>query len=236
MADRGQIAGGLLDGPLALDNAISPDAARIKGIRSHVAGVAQVLVVPDLEAGNMLAKNLTFLANAEAAGIVLGARVPIILTSRADSRARAWPRRRWRRSTRTTWPSNRPARWPETGRIRFHPSPTATDFPTPCPTPSSSSTQAVPASSSTSTTSTARRSWRRAWAASSKASAPRTRACGCAMPPATLVERDIAPATRPMCPMARKSWAPGSAATSAARRWPWAIAWCTAAPSCPSRC
>lgn len=85
MADRGQIAGGLLDGPLALDNAISPDAARIKGIRSHVAGVAQVLVVPDLEAGNMLAKNLTFLANAEAAGIVLGARVPIILTSRADS-------------------------------------------------------------------------------------------------------------------------------------------------------
>ncbi|KAG1253924.1 hypothetical protein G6F65_017249 [Rhizopus arrhizus] len=85
MADRGQIAGGLLDGPLALDNAISPDAARIKGIRSPVAGVAQVLVVPDLEAGNMLAKNLTFLANAEAAGIVLGARVPIILTSRADS-------------------------------------------------------------------------------------------------------------------------------------------------------
>ncbi len=85
MADRGQITGGLLDGPLALDNAISPDAARIKGIRSPVAGVAQVLVVPDLEAGNMLAKNLTFLANAEAAGIVLGARVPIILTSRADS-------------------------------------------------------------------------------------------------------------------------------------------------------
>ncbi len=85
MADRGQIAGGVLDGPLALDNAISPDAARIKGIRSLVAGVAQVLVVPDLEAGNMLAKNLTFLANAEAAGIVLGARVPIILTSRADS-------------------------------------------------------------------------------------------------------------------------------------------------------
>ncbi|QCS64263.1 phosphate acetyltransferase [Achromobacter denitrificans] len=85
MADRGQIRGGLLDGPLALDNAISPDAARIKGIRSPVAGIAQVLVVPDLEAGNMLAKNLTFLANAEAAGIVLGARVPIILTSRADS-------------------------------------------------------------------------------------------------------------------------------------------------------
>jgi phosphate acetyltransferase len=85
MADRGQIAGGLLDGPLALDNAISPEAARIKGIKSDVAGRAQILVVPDLEAGNMLAKNLTFLADADAAGIVLGARVPIILTSRADS-------------------------------------------------------------------------------------------------------------------------------------------------------
>jgi phosphate acetyltransferase len=84
MADRGQIEGGLLDGPLALDNAINPEAARIKGIRSPVAGIAQVLVVPDLEAGNMLAKNLTFLANAEAAGIVLGARVPIILTWRAS--------------------------------------------------------------------------------------------------------------------------------------------------------
>ena len=76
---------GVLDGPLALDNAISPDAARIKGIVSPVAGQAQILVVPDLEAGNMLAKNLSFLANADAAGIVLGARVPIILTSRADS-------------------------------------------------------------------------------------------------------------------------------------------------------
>lgn len=85
MADRGQIKGGVLDGPLALDNAISPEAARIKGIVSPVAGRAQVLVVPDLEAGNMLAKNLTFLSNAQAAGIVLGARVPIILTSRADS-------------------------------------------------------------------------------------------------------------------------------------------------------
>jgi phosphate acetyltransferase len=85
MADRGQITGGLVDGPLALDNAISPDAAQIKGIKSEVAGRAQILVVPDLEAGNMLAKNLTFLANADAAGIVLGARVPIILTSRADS-------------------------------------------------------------------------------------------------------------------------------------------------------
>jgi phosphate acetyltransferase len=85
MADRGQITGGLLDGPLAFDNAIDPEAARIKGIRSEVAGRAQILVVPDLEAGNMLAKNLTFLARADAAGIVLGARVPIILTSRADS-------------------------------------------------------------------------------------------------------------------------------------------------------
>ena len=85
MADRGQITGGLLDGPLAFDNAIDPDAAKIKGIRSEVAGRAQILVVPDLEAGNMLAKNLTFLAKADAAGIVLGARVPVILTSRADS-------------------------------------------------------------------------------------------------------------------------------------------------------
>ena len=85
MADRGQISGGLLDGPLAFDNAIDPEAARIKGIRSEVAGRAQILVVPDLEAGNMLAKNLIFLAKADSAGLVLGARVPIILTSRADS-------------------------------------------------------------------------------------------------------------------------------------------------------
>lgn len=85
MADRGQITGGVLDGPLAFDNSISPEAARIKGIASAVAGKAQILVVPDLEAGNMLAKNLTFLSNADAAGIVLGARVPIILTSRADN-------------------------------------------------------------------------------------------------------------------------------------------------------
>ena len=85
MADRGQITGGVLDGPLAFDNAIDPKAAEIKGIKSAVAGRAQILVVPDLEAGNMLAKNLTFLAKADAAGIVLGARVPIILTSRADS-------------------------------------------------------------------------------------------------------------------------------------------------------
>ena len=85
MAERGQITGGILDGPLAFDNAIDPEAAKIKGIKSAVAGRAQILVVPDLEAGNMLAKNLTFLAKADAAGIVLGARVPIILTSRADS-------------------------------------------------------------------------------------------------------------------------------------------------------
>ncbi len=85
MADRGQINGGLIDGPLAFDNAIDEEAARTKGIVSPVAGDADILLVPDLEAGNMLAKQLIFLANAEAAGIVLGARVPIILTSRADS-------------------------------------------------------------------------------------------------------------------------------------------------------
>ena len=85
MADRGQITGGILDGPLAVDNAIDPQAAKIKGIKSEVAGRAQILVVPDLEAGNMLAKNLVYLAKADAAGLVLGARVPIVLTSRADS-------------------------------------------------------------------------------------------------------------------------------------------------------
>jgi phosphate acetyltransferase len=85
MMDRGQVSGALVDGPLALDNAIDPEAARIKKIDSPVAGRANVLLVPDLEAGNMLAKSLTFLAGADAAGIVLGARVPIILTSRADS-------------------------------------------------------------------------------------------------------------------------------------------------------
>jgi phosphate acetyltransferase len=85
MAERGQITGGLLDGPLALDNAISLEAAQIKNINSPVAGRANVLIVPDLEAGNMLAKSLSFLAKADSAGIVLGARVPIILTSRADT-------------------------------------------------------------------------------------------------------------------------------------------------------
>ena len=85
MAERGQITGGLLDGPLAMDNAVSPQAAQMKGLKSPVAGHAQILVVPDLESGNMLAKNLSFLSGAQAAGIVLGARVPIILTSRADT-------------------------------------------------------------------------------------------------------------------------------------------------------
>jgi phosphate acetyltransferase len=85
MADRGQITGGLLDGPLAFDNAIDKEAARIKGVKSEVAGRAQILVVPDLEAGNMLAKNLAYFAKADGAGIVLGARVPVVLTSRADS-------------------------------------------------------------------------------------------------------------------------------------------------------
>jgi phosphate acetyltransferase len=85
MAERGQITGGALDGPLALDNAIDLGAARIKNIASPVAGQADILVVPDFEAGNMLAKSLSFMADADAAGIVLGARVPIVLTSRADS-------------------------------------------------------------------------------------------------------------------------------------------------------
>jgi len=85
MADRGQIKGGILDGPLAFDNAISKEAADTKGIRSEVAGDPDILLVPDLEAGNMLAKQLAFLANADGAGLVLGARVPIILTSRADT-------------------------------------------------------------------------------------------------------------------------------------------------------
>ena len=85
MADRGQIRGATLDGPLAMDNAIDLDAARTKGIRSLVAGRADALIVPNLEAGNMLAKELTFLAQAEAAGLAIGAKVPVILTSRADN-------------------------------------------------------------------------------------------------------------------------------------------------------
>jgi len=85
MAERGQITRAIVDGPLAFDNAISKEAAKIKGIHSKVAGDPDILLVPDLEAGNMLAKQLTFLANADSAGLVLGARVPIILTSRADS-------------------------------------------------------------------------------------------------------------------------------------------------------
>ena len=86
MADRGQITGGVLDGPLAFDNAVSPEAARIKGICSAVAGQADILVVPDLESGNMLAKQLEFMGHADSAGIVMGARVPVVLTSRSDSR------------------------------------------------------------------------------------------------------------------------------------------------------
>jgi Phosphotransacetylase len=85
MADRGQIRGGIVDGPLAMDNAMDIEAARTKGIKSLVAGQADVLIVPNLEAGNMLAKELTFLAHAEAAGLVLGAKVPVMLTSRADN-------------------------------------------------------------------------------------------------------------------------------------------------------
>src|SRR4029077_1488545 len=85
MAERGQIKGGVLDGPLAFDNAISREAATTKGIRSEVAGDPDILLAPDLEAGNMMAKQLSFLANADSAGLVLGARVPIVLTSRADS-------------------------------------------------------------------------------------------------------------------------------------------------------
>jgi phosphotransacetylase len=85
MAERGQIVGGLLDGPLAFDNAISREAAKVKGIKSEVAGDPDILIAPDLEAGNILAKQLTFLAKADSAGLVLGARVPVILTSRADS-------------------------------------------------------------------------------------------------------------------------------------------------------
>lgn len=107
MADRGQITGGLLDGPLAFDNAISPSAAAAKGIRSPVAGHADILVVPDLEAGNMIAKQMIYLAGAQAAGIVLGARVPVMLTSRADdtlarvaSAALALLLRRWQTGLR----------------------------------------------------------------------------------------------------------------------------------------
>jgi phosphate acetyltransferase len=84
MADRGQIIGGIIDGPLAFDNAISVEAARTKKIISAVAGVADILLVPDLESGNMVAKQLQYLAGADAAGIVLGTRAPIVLTSRAD--------------------------------------------------------------------------------------------------------------------------------------------------------
>ena len=85
MADRGQITGAVLDGPLALDNAISEEAARVKGIVSEVAGRADILMAPDIEAGNILAKQMAFMGHAQVAGVVLGARVPIVLTSRADN-------------------------------------------------------------------------------------------------------------------------------------------------------
>jgi len=123
MADRGQIVGGVIDGPLAFDNAVSEEAAETKGIVSPVAGQADIFVVPDIEAGNMLAKQLEYLAKAEIAGIVLGARVPIILTSRAARRwpgkapARSpccWPAARLRpyHDPATSWPSRKP-------RLRF---------------------------------------------------------------------------------------------------------------------
>jgi phosphate butyryltransferase len=86
MADRGQIRGGLVDGPLALDNAISPDSARIKGIKSEVAGYADILIAPDIEAGNVLAKAITYFAQGKMAGVVVGARCPLILPSRSDTR------------------------------------------------------------------------------------------------------------------------------------------------------
>ena len=105
MAERGQITGAVLDGPLAFDNAIDLEAARIKGIKSEVAGRAQILVVPDLEAGNMLAKNLIFLVKADSAGLVLGARVPIVLTSRAKFGALAHGFVRRRRALRCSPPS-----------------------------------------------------------------------------------------------------------------------------------
>ena len=85
MAERGQITGGDVDGPLSMDNAVDPGAARAKGLTGLVAGRADILVAPNLEAGNMIAKELSFLAHAEAAGLVMGAQVPVILTSRADS-------------------------------------------------------------------------------------------------------------------------------------------------------
>jgi phosphate butyryltransferase len=86
MADRGQIKGGLVDGPLALDNAISPESARIKGIKSQVAGYADILIAPDIEAGNVLAKAITYFAQGKMAGVVVGARCPLILPSRSDTR------------------------------------------------------------------------------------------------------------------------------------------------------
>ena len=107
MADRGQITGGLLDGPLAFDNAVDPEAARIKGISSPVAGHAQILVVPDLEAGNMLAKNLSFLARADAAGIVLGPACRSSSPRAPTPCGPGLPPARWRRCTPTRAGSSR---------------------------------------------------------------------------------------------------------------------------------
>src|SRR4030095_12791299 len=114
MADRGQITGGVLDGPLAFDNAIDVEAARIKGIKSEVAGRAQILLVPDLESGNMLAKNLAYFAKADGAGIVLGARVPVVLTSRADTAGARMDccGRRWRSRSPVYGTNSASARWP----------------------------------------------------------------------------------------------------------------------------
>ena len=115
MADRGQITGGILDGPLALDNAINLEAAGIKKIKSPVAGRANVLIVPDLEAGNMLAKSL-LPREGRLGGIVLGAKVPIMLTSRADSAWRVSRRARWRRSWRSSGATPPPRRSPHERR------------------------------------------------------------------------------------------------------------------------
>ena len=233
MADRGQIAGGLLDGPLALDNAISPDAARIKGIRSHVAGVAQVLVVPDLR--------------------------PATCWPRTSP---SWPMPRppascWRaRAHHPDQPRGQPALAPGLGGgggdLLVPPGP-ATGPPAGLRPAGSGFIPRPPQRISHSMSDTILVI--NAGSSSIKfylydidgkeelaprlggqlegigTTHPRLRVRDAAGQ--TLVERDIAPATRPMCPMARKSWAPGSAATSAARRWPWAIAWCTAALSCP---
>ena len=216
MAERGQITGGLLDGPLAFDNAIDPEAARIKGIGGPVAGHGQILVVPDLEAGNMLAKNLTFLAHADAAGIVLGARVPIVLTSRADS-------------VRTRLASCAVAAIYANARRQ------ATAVPAACWTRSSSSTPGPRASSSRFSRSPAAAS-SGGFAARSTASAS-GRACA---PPTARARRSSTGATpRPRCmtcPRPSPRPAPGSQRSKASRSAPSATASFTAARSSTGRC